>query len=54
MNKKDFDELTKMFEENETISNDFDSIWAIMLIALLFMPQKQEPPIINIYLGEDI
>lgn len=44
--KKQIDELLK----NET-SNDW-GIWVLMILTLLFAPTKQEPPIININIGD--
>lgn len=51
--KEKLEELLKENEQNESfLFNSDTGLWVIMLLAILFAPQKQEPPIININIGD--
>lgn len=52
--KEKLEELLKSNEQNEPfLFGNTDGMWIMMLLALLFVPQKQEPSIININIGDD-
>lgn len=51
--KEKLEEILKTEEkEQEFLFGDNGGLWAIMILALLFMPIKQEPPVININIGD--
>lgn len=43
----------KKNEVKENSENSFDSLWAVMLLSLLFWEPPKEPKVINIYMGDD-
>lgn len=52
--KEKLEELLKSNEQNEQfLFGNTDGMWIMMLLTLLFAPQRQDPPIININIGDD-
>ena len=50
---KDINEILETLKkENETNFLNDNGLWALMILAILFAPTKQEPPIININIGD--
>lgn len=43
----------KKNEVKESEENPFDSLWAVMLLSLLFWEPPKETKVINIYMGDD-
>lgn len=45
--------VKKKNEVKENEEKPFDSVWALMLLSLLFWEPPKEQKVINIYMGDD-
>lgn len=56
MDKETKEKLEEILKDNEQkdslLFGENNGLWLILIFALLFQPQRQEPPIININIGD--
>lgn len=53
MKKDIFDEFEEFLKSKEIKEDKFDDFWLLAILTMTLFHSKQEPPVINIFLGDE-